>query len=316
MSHLVSISKEISLFLNNINEYLPRLINEIALSIINNPKILDDIHSIIIYGNQSLYLEKWVHLYLQKLNNTTKLNLFNRIFQSNSENIDYVSSLYHFEFDYSDKYIALIKSIINNDPISSNPYVWLIKNIDRTSKNYQYPLSRIIDKSENSRYIFTSTNLSLIDKSLISRSLLINLSFNIDKMWIITKEIINDENLAFSDFKQSYYLNDNHILNLLSKSSHNILHDKYLNKLLIIIEKGKKNYDIINSIRQYCYKIYHLNIPFNYIAKYIINHYSQHESIHKIVTIFAEQESILKKCNKQLFAYEKSFIELSLIIAK
>lgn len=309
--HLVSLSKEISLFLNNLNDYLWKLIDDTPKKILINPELLQPINSIILFGNKSLYIDTYFHMYIEKLFSINKLNINEKTYVEKDKIINYQSSDHHFEFIYSDKYINFIKGIVSNENISGDQYIFYIKDIHNTTKSAQTQLVRLIDTSLNAKFIFTSNNLSLIDNAIKSRSLMINLSFNPEKIYACFVEIINKPDWTYEHFKKLYSIYWDDILQILNNDNNNLnLYEQSLIKLLISLEKEKNKYNVINNIRNFCYKIYHLNISYVTIAKISINYFKQHKSIYKIVDIFAQNESLLKKSNKELIIYEKTFFEL------
>lgn len=312
--HLVSLSKEISLFLNNLNDYLLLLLPDIPVKIFNNPEILNDINSIILFGNKSLYIDKWFYMFLEKFLKINRLNISSKSYILNDEKtLIYKSSNYHFEFLYSDKYIKFIKGIVKNESISGDQNIFYIKDIHKSPKSTQIPLIKLIDTYFNTKFIITSTNLSLIDNTLKSRCLCINLSFHPEKIF---KCFNNISPLTYEDFYIKYEKHYDDILEILINNNSLKLYEQCLINLLSMLENEKNKYYIINNIRHFCNKVFHLNISFVTISKFIINYYKQHKFIHQIVNIFATNESMLKKSNKELLIYEKAFLELYSILEK
>lgn len=256
-------------------------------------------------------------MYIEKLYNINKLNINEKVYMYNDKIINYQSSDHHFEFIYSYKYVDFIKGIVSNENISGDQYIFYIKDIHNAPKSDQTPLIRLIDTSLNTKFIFTSTNLSLIDNTIKSRSLLINLSFKPKNIYACFVKIIDKPHWTYEDFKKLYEIYYDDILQILNNNNNLYIYEQSLIKLLIYIGGKEKNkYNIINNIRNFCYKIYHLNISYVTLAKISINYYKQHKYIYQIVDIFCKNESLLKKSNKELIIYEKTFLELYSVLHK
>jgi hypothetical protein len=289
--HLYNCSEELTNFLNDLDKHIYTLIKPNALSILNDVNKLNDIQCIILYGNESIYCETFFHVYLKnKYGSYTK-------YVKDYEEVEYIYSDYHYEMNYNDKYIGFLKQILNNNNILGRKNVFLLKNFDHISFETQQHILKLLEKNSAQFFIITKS-LSKICQPIISRSNCLNMSFPIENM----KKFTNGK-----DIEKSLMLT---IADLDNKPNFELL----LDNLILKLSKCKNELEVITSIREYCYKIYHLCIPLSYIAKYTINHLKTHKKIFDIVQLAAKCDHILTISSKDLLIYETFFIELYQIL--
>lgn len=297
---------------------MDKLINKTSLEALKNPHKLSDFKSIILYGNKQSFIDMY---FLKLLNNLYPGKLIeNKVGIWNDNDVVYKYSDFHFEFAHSkhaDKYLDFVKAIFNNKPISNNPHIWLIKNLGKESRDVQLSYTRIVEKSIWSQFWFTSESLT-IDKAIQSRSLMINLAWGSDRIYNLVKEISSKNNIPVSldKFKKLHAICGHNIVTYLLANNNTTpisCHDECLDTLLDTIHKQSKAGVIIDNIRDYCYKVFHLNIPFTYIAKYTINYMitKKIKHIDKIIDIFANADVLLHKTNRDLLVYEGCFIKIA-----
>lgn len=301
-------SEQVNSFLSNIEENTCNLINANCINHITNASNKNDIKSIIIYANDLMYLNTLSDFYLKKKFNVSKIN--KTTLQYNE--LDYEYSIHHYEFDYNNNYVNFIKSIIKNKNILNKQYVFVIKNIDNISKHDQMPLKYLLDYNGNIQFIFLVKYLN-IDSAIISRSTCINAHFPIINIYnFLTKHI--NMNMSIDNFNDLYFTEANRSI----VSSIILVNDigtkpkilECLDTLLDKMKKEKNALHLIAAIREYVYKIYHINTPLNYISIYVIKKFNKHKKIHDIVTLSANCDA----SSKTILTYEKYFINLYHII--
>lgn len=301
-------SEQVKSFLSNIEENTCELLNKNCINSLISASDKNDIKSIIIYANDLIYLNTLSDLYLKKKFNIPKI--VKKTLQY--DELDYEYSTYHYEFDYNTNYVNFIKSIISNKNILNKQFVFVIKNIDNISKHDQMPLKYLLDYNGNIQYIFLVKCLN-IDSAIISRSTCINAHFPLSNIYNFLKKYIN-LNITMEEFNELYFTTANRsIISTIVLINDIGTKPKIIECLDTLLEKMKKEKNgltLISAIRDYVYKIYHINTPLNYISIYIINKYSKHKKIHDIVNLSAQCDA----SSKTILTYEKYFINLYHII--
>lgn len=275
------------------------MIKPSALTILNKPTCLEDINSIILFGNEFIYLNSYINVLIKNLfPEITTLSKKKDEYEYKDNNdklvtIEYEYSNYHYEMNFSEKHLRFIKSIIKNKNITGRKYIFVLKNFDNSNRESQHAIARILEKN-NAKFFILSNSLSKLSNAIKSRSMHINLSFPREKMetFVGNKPIIGSLILT--------------IANITEKTKLELAMDDLFKK----ITKSKNELENITAIREYCYKIYHLCVPFEYIAKLTIHKYSQHKKISDIVSIAAECDHLLTIGSKDLLLYETFFIKL------
>ena len=70
MEHFI---KDVSVFLNNLDENIHDLIPQSYLKFIEQPHEFDDINTIILYGNHTRYLDAFFNAFIKASNNVNSL---------------------------------------------------------------------------------------------------------------------------------------------------------------------------------------------------------------------------------------------------
>lgn len=305
-SHIIDYSKYVTKFLNIIENEIPNIVDKTCFDLLSrddNPEI----KSIILYGNSHTFLEMTSMILIKrwfKQENIVKRKT-TYIFDSNE--IEYEFSDYHFEFDYSEKYIKFIKSIVQNKNISDKPFIFIMKNMDEVPKHKQVALRKMLDVVGNNQYIMLVNNPSKLDEAVSSRSIFINAHFKMNKLLTIINKII-EKPINLDHLNNLFYKNNHSIISVLLVLEFGDEKPKvyqYLDNLLIKMKKEKSELSLIDQIRDFIYKIYHINFPFNIIAKYIIDYYINHKNICEIIALAAECDIEFSKSNKNILIYEK-----------
>ena len=317
MSHIISLQPDVSRFLDSLDENLVTIVKDTPASILRDPKKLEYQTSVILHANQPVYLEKYAYLYLKRRFGIENLHVRHEHLTHDKKILPYICSDYHFEFDFSDKYIPFMKSILSNQSIlSDKPFIFVLKNLHNANKSSQMALTRMIDTAANTKFIFTCSRLSFVENPIKSRSLMVNISFEIAKLHDFTLRFTG-RNMTCDEFRETYAFHDyNYIVMLCELVTKNTSKfDTALKTLLTKLVKPKNNLSLILDIREFCYRAFHLNIPFSHICKRIIENFAHHDKIHDMVQLLSKEEHATKITSKDLLIYESTFIRISMIVS-
>lgn len=251
-------------FLNDIESYAYDLVNNgTTKKFLAHPKRMEGMKSIILYGNELLYLDLISEMIIKGYYNLGILHLHKAD--------DYEYSDYHFDLHYSDQTIKFIKEIVKNKSVSNRPFIFVIRGVEEVKK--QLPLKHLIDYQGGAQFIFLMRNLGRVDRTILSRSTLINCSFNANAARLASNKIVVFQRLE---------------------------------ELLILMKKENRITIVIEAIREFIYKVYHMCIPLTMLSKYIIKTYDHHERSRDIVELAAGCD-ISGDC---ILVYEKFFLGL------
>ncbi len=309
---------EVCSFLNNLDNYIPLLLNTRALNMIIK-NIVNDINGIVLTGNEYGILNRIAQLVVKSMFDIEYLHISTCHFNPNKEADGYyLFSQYHMEFNLTEKALEYIKNIISNRNISQRQFVFIIKNAEPSINRHLYlALRRLIDINSSAKFIITTTSTSFIEKSLLSRLLTINCHFPFKN--ILKTDITNNYTISNEELELSYKYSNNNIITLLGHLSNNcksLLWQQTCDKLLHIIANEKKQINVIMSIREYVYKLFHIGIPLKDICKYVIEKNNNNTNITEIIAIAAHCENGALQGNKELLYYEKLFLDIYTYIKK
>lgn len=303
-------SNEVCYFLNNLDNYLPLLLNSKTLNIIIKNVIID-INGLVLTGNEYGILNRIAQLVVKSMFDVETLYLSTCYYNPAKESDgSYLLSNYHMEFDLNEKALEHIKNIISNTNILQRQFVFIIKNAEPTINRHIYlALRRLIDINPTAKFILTTTSTSFMEKSLLSRLLILNCYFPFDN--ILKTDIVNQNNKSIKQLETIYTISNNNIISFLqniSNDSKALLWQQTCDKLLHIITHEKKQLNIIMAIRDHVYKLFHVGVSLKDICKYIIQKYNDHKQIAEIIKIAAECEHGILQGSKELLYYEKLFL--------
>lgn len=305
-------SNEVYNFLNNLDNYLPLLLNSKTLNIIIKNVIID-INGLVLTGNEYGILNRIAQLVVKSMFDLETLFISNCYYNPNKESDgSYLLSNYHMEFDLNEKALEQIKSIISNKNISQRQFVFIIKNAEPNINRHIYlALRRLIDVNPTAKFIITTTSTSFMEKSLLSRLLILKCHFPFDN--ILKTDIVIQTTKNITELEHIYRISNNNVITLLQNLSNNcksMLWEQTCDKLLKIISQETKQLTVIMSIREHVYKLFHVGVPIKDICKYVIKKHSNHAKINDIVKIMADCEHGALSGSKELLHYEKLFLEL------
>ena len=264
-------------------------------------------------GNEYGILNRIAQLVVKSMFDIEHLHISTSYYNPNKEaDGHYMLSQYHMEFDLNDKALQYIKSIISNKNISQRQFVFVIKNAEPNINRHVYlALRRLIDFNSSAKFIITTTSTSFIEKSLLSRLLTLNCHFPFDN--IMNTDIITNQTISKDELNSLYRACNNNIITFLSNLSNDnksMLWQQTCDKLLHIVAHEKKHINIIMSIREHVYKLFHIGIPLKDICKYIIDKNIENLNIANIIKVAADCENGALQGSKELLYYERLFLEL------
>jgi hypothetical protein len=312
--------QDVSIFLNNLDTHIYDLVSPTTRHVLQEPGILDDISHIVIYGNKKIYIDAYFKAFVKSKyaidTLKTKVNTFS--------DIEYEYSDYHFEIDFSTKYIPFIKSMIRNLTISKRQVIFYLKNMDMVDKNDHLSIVRLMEQYPMVKFIMSTNNLANIHINLMSHLMPLRLYFPITSIYLFMVKEKHFKGTSMTDFLSLYEKCQNNMLIFIARSSNNSDNDAIsdqtnidlsLVELITYIKKEKNQLNIITRIREMCYKLYHLNIPLRYVCKVILKlYYKDQKIITQLVQIssLCEHESL--SGTKNILVYEKFFLSLSKLI--
>jgi hypothetical protein len=308
-------SKEVCTFLNNLDSYIPTLLKQQTANIIDK-NVLFDINAMMLYANEYAILNRIAQLTIKKLFSIDKIVYKTSSFVSSKDSSvnEFLLSDYHMEFDLNDKCIEYIKGIITNRTISKRNFVFIIKNANSDiNRNVYLALRRLIDVNPTSKFIITSESTTFMEKSLLSRCLLVNCCFPLDNIY--TSSLLQDIGVQIDKEKAQCIYNDSqsNIINFIqhiNSQSQGLLWQECVQKVITDVLKEKNQLTVIMSIRETVYKLYHVGVKLNDICTYVIRQLASHKRIHDIVEIAADCEHMLKLGSKDILQYERFFLEV------
>lgn len=304
--------KEVGEFLDNLDYHVPFLLRKQTMQMLEC-NILQETSALLLHSNEYALLNRIAQLFVKTLFNVDTLHI-QRVVAGNG-NYEYMASDLHMEFELSDKCLEYIKSIVSSRRLSiiDKNFVFIIKQADSdVNRNVHLALRRIMDINPYAKFIITSTSASMIEKSLLSRMLLVNCSFPFDQ--IMSSQILADTNSIHDETNLRSLYHDSHcniitFLQNISSNSKLMLWQSNIDKLFSM--KHKKHIDIINACKETAYKLYHIGIRLCDIARYIINkHVSTNDfNPFRIVDLCAECEHRARLGCKDILVYERLLLK-------
>lgn len=305
-------------FLNDLDYYIPSLLNKRTLNIIMR-NVIQDINGVMLVGNEYGILNRIAQLIVKCLFDVETIWIRPCPFNPDKEGEgEYYLSDYHMEFDLNEKALEFIKTIVNNKSISKRQFVFIIKNAEPSvNKNLFLALRRIMDINPSAKFIITTSSTSFMEKSLMSRVLRAHCSFpfeNILQTDLLSKALQTKTKQELHDI---YLQSECNIISLLQHVSNNyseLLWQQNIDKLLDNMKKEKQHYNIVMLIRDTVYKLFHIGVPLKDICRYIIkvlcSDNTKNKHLHSIVAMASECEHEVTQSNKDILLYEKLFLHI------
>ncbi len=259
----------------------------------NNSNILDTSLCTVLYGNDDIYLETYARTMIKDYLKLDKPLVLSE--HKTDDDSVFMKSPHHFEMNYVPSQNNFIKSIVKNKNISGGIHIFILKKFGNMFKQNQ--LKKLLD-IPSSRFIIISKNSGNIDPTILSRSVMLNLAFNQNR--------VNEFTMRHYDLE--YNKEKSLICNIANTTTPK--YETELYKLLDIITKSRNQMDIVNAIKQYCYKTFHVCIPLSQIAKLIINKFATHVKIREIVKSCSEVDHRMTISTRDILCYEQIFLRL------
>lgn len=308
---------EVRSFLNDLDYYIPCLLNKRTLNIITS-NVIQDINGVMLVGNEYGILNRIAQLVVKCLFDVDTLWIRACPFNPDKEaEGEYFMSDYHMEFELNDKALEFIKNIVQNKNISKRHFVFIIKNAEPSiNRNLYLALRRIMDINPTAKFIITTSATSFMEKSLMSRVVKAHCSFpfeNILQTDLLSKALQTKTKQELHDIYLQSGFNIVTLLQHISKNCSDLLWQQTIDKLLVSMKKEKQHYDVIMLIRENVYKLFHIGVPLKDICRYVIkvcSDPSKNKHIHMIVAVAAECEHEVTQSNKDILLYEKLFLNI------
>lgn len=290
--------------LSDSKQHLGDLLNDNAVRFLEY-KDENQVGCFVVYGNDQIFVDEFVYTFLCH----SKFTIYEKETHRYSD--------HHFEFDFSNEHyidhIKTIKDMQRMKTINNKAHVVYIKHLPLSRCKY---LHHLIDCAKGNMLIIISvSSLQNIDQCIRSRSIFINTYFPKAKClnFIRNKLKLPVDDSRFDDIYAENYGN---LISCIYRieNGEDVAIKKHLLTTLDIMQKSKSMLVIITTIREFIYKIYHVNIPFNWIAHQIILHYSTSPLITDIIECCAAKDHMLNLSYKEIFIYEKFFLEILAII--
>lgn len=306
-------SNEVKTFLNNLDHYIPKLLNDTALRFIQT-NALCDVNGVLLYANEYALLNRVAQCFVKKLFDVDTLQIRQSCQDENE--FFFLLSDYHMEFELNEKSLAYIKSIICNKTISNRSFVFIIKNAEsKISRHHYLALRSLIDMNSSSKFIVTTTSISFLESSLTSRLLNINCSFPLSKVRCF--ELI-PQSMTENEIKTRFYKAEGNIITILQRLGSSLEEDlmwqKAIDKVLTSFKSEKKQYIIISNVRDLVYKLYHIGVSLKQVCMYLISKHTTHKKVNHIVEFIASCEHESLNGAKEILIYEKVFLGLYNIV--
>lgn len=319
---------EVVTFLNNLDVYIPVLLRDCTQRIIEK-RLLTDIKAMLVYGNEYAILNR-IGQYIVKHHcqvDTLKLRSVTLTLEDkpNKPQLEYLTSEYHMEFELNEYSLDHIKSIIANQTISGREFIFIIKNAEpELNRNLYLALRRLVDVNPSARFIITTTNITFLEKSLVSRCLLLNSVFplkNILKSGLFQDLNLQSVNLNWSNLYSDCNYNIISFIQGVASNGEQLLWQNTVIKLMKVITEEKNQLKLITKIRECVYKLYHIGVRLPDISALIIREIprllpKKHQSkkalnnfMHKLVHHIANCDAIRTNVgNKDILVYERLFL--------
>lgn len=289
---------------------------ETTKRLIDEPTIITELNNILLFGNDQLFIDTFIEIVILKFYEADRISYH---IQDN-----YKVSEYHFEYDFSTEHyidhINHIKQLMKLKTMNNKPHIVHIKRLPKNRCKFVHYL--LEGNKGNMIFFISAPSLSPIDDAIKSRCLLLKMVFPLEKCLSYCSEfnVISEEKTH--DFNKIYSSLGGNIISILIyyeniQNNMNLRYEEALKKTLDVIEKTKSFLVAITTIREFIYKIFHLNIPFNEICKKVIQIYGESLSrykMQKLCELSACLEHKLSTTYKDIFIYEKYFIEVGSIL--
>lgn len=292
----------IATLLSKIHEVLPKLIRPSAFSVL---LCKEPAATSICYGNDQVFLDAFFELFVCSQNGIPK------IITKEATDVNYKFSDFHFEFDLSKEtyteQLEELKNLKRIKSISGKPHLIHVKGLNRSKCRL---LHHFVDKLGDQIILFISVpSLQELDECIRSRGVSINLSFEKTALQMYCHEC--GISVKQEDFDRAYSQARGNIIQILYRfGAPKTAMERQIISGLLDAEKSNSFLEAASKLRDLVYKVYHLTVPLNVISVGIINHFQGSSKLPLIVEASAKYEHLQTMTYKDIFIYERYFLEI------
>jgi DNA polymerase III delta prime subunit len=290
-------------------------------------------------GKKTLINAYLNHIFSADIHLQKKINSYELKIGNNIVNIEYISSIYHFElnlyeFGYYDKNIItdFIQNIIKYKSINLGKLkIIVINHFDKITKLAQLALRRIVEKSlGTARFILCCESLSKIDKSILSRFQIIRIpkpkpisTYNYIKYHLDKNKISFNSPIIESIQERT----NNDLFNINIELQYIITNNSLEKKLIIydttfikpiIDELYKKDLQSLYVIKDLAYKYLLINIKPKQILKEIfrvlIKKFKDEKKKQKLLLIVSEAEKNMSYVHYNIICLEYFILKVKKLL--
>lgn len=267
-------------FLNGLEDDYAELFNDVAIKVWENPEMLEDTRLVCLFGNSPAILYKVMyHLYGVK-----------SVRKGTTEDVTYGYSDIHMEFTMTEESMAHIKSIVRNKTIDNKKFVFLIKQPCRRLMSLH---KRFFEKQVNAVFVFAVSRLNSMASDVKDMCWCVNCSFPETKI----REYLGDEFWEGEDF-----------LNMLVRARYGVKQTKMETAIDRFLEMPLGS-DNGRACRELAHQLYHLNVPFPWLAKYILRKWKGAKA--ELVMFAAEGDAMNMTTRKSILVFEQFLLRVT-----
>jgi 2-hydroxy-3-keto-5-methylthiopentenyl-1-phosphate phosphatase len=285
----------------NLADFLNGLDDEHVYQLFDVKAGLLDSRCLVLYGNEEMYLLAYARAMISMYFRQDVLNTETQ----NNEALR-AKSNYHYELDYGPGCIDFVKSINKNTNLAGHKRVFVIRGL--ASSPNQHQLKYLMDS--NASYVIVSKTVGNIDPAILSRALMLRLSFDRDRL----ARFLEKYNIQVPAAGKS-------IVCAIAKVGEKN-YEKKLKELLGLMTSEIKQSEIKQSeikqseikiaraIKEYCLNIHQKCIPVSVIGRKIISYMSEHPNIYEIVSACAFADHAMAIGTKEILNYEQMLVNV------
>lgn len=297
-----SCSKGLAILLNGVQDHVDGLVKDIPAQLLAQPSL--DFGCAVIYGNDPIVLDAFFYKMVRNLHEKDKLTL--------RQNELYTYSDYHFEFEFDSDFMAhiqTIQGIKRSRSINGSPHLVYIKGLTKPRCKY---LHHIIDTLGNNMVVvIAARSLCDVDENIRSRALMLNLSLDRDKMFAFCERHVKP-GLDAEVFNEAYARSLGNVVGTILRieSGGFFAFEECVLKTVDTMQKSKSFLSAVLAMRETAYKIFHMNVPFAAVCKVILERFRDSAKQGTIAECCACHEHMISMTYKDLFVYERFFMEV------
>lgn len=297
------LEKLLNTYKSNIKTYL----RPHALSILE--KGIFGISSFVFYGIEQVFIDLYIDSVIRLIHN---IPVDVKITKKNNDIYKY--SDYHFEFDmYSDErheQIKFIKQLQKSQSITGIPHIIHIKNLNNNTCKLFH---NIVESTNTNIIIFISSRyLKNIDIHIRNKCELVNLIPTKEQIYTFVCNFHSNKDINYNIFHDIYLQYQGNLASIALRidKTDKLYIDKTIIETIKDIKKSRSFLILNQKIRELSYKLFHINTPFTYITKIILDEYRDSPKYQQLINICTQSEHSIHLVYKELFVYEKFFMDI------